>query len=150
MSFLMERKSFEWCAYRSQNQFLTTYTQLVTLSVLPAMPWVTGSPDQIPDLPLDAVGILEDSDHLRERAALVRAVLEHSQSHGGDPVVPRHMIRPELIAYWNRVGKPAQTRCRNTWQVFVSKTLSGQRRRGSSSAMFRCSCSTLTSQDGRS
>jgi hypothetical protein len=58
-----------------------------------------------PRLPLDAVGILEDSDQLRERAALVRTVLEHSQSHGGDPVVPLHMIRPELIAYWNRVGK---------------------------------------------
>jgi hypothetical protein len=87
------------------KQFLTTYTRLVTSSVLAAIPWVSGSPDQIPDLPLDAVGILEDSDHLRERAALVRAVLEHSQIHSGDPVVPLHMIRPELIAYWNRVGK---------------------------------------------
>jgi hypothetical protein len=87
------------------KQFLTIYTRLVTSSLLAAMPWVTGSPDQIPDLPLDAVGILEDSDHLRERAALVRAVLQHSQSHGGDPVVPLYMIRPELIAYLNRVGK---------------------------------------------
>jgi hypothetical protein len=74
------------------KQFLTTYTRFITSSVLAAMPWVPGSPDQIQDLPLDAVEILEDSDHLRERAALVRAVLEHSQSHGGDPVVPLHMI----------------------------------------------------------
>jgi hypothetical protein len=87
------------------KQFNTTYTRLVTSSVLAARPWVTGSPDQIPDLPLDAVGILEDSDHLHERSALVLAVLEHSKSHGGRPVVPLHIIRPELITYWNRVGK---------------------------------------------
>jgi hypothetical protein len=87
------------------KHFLATYTRVVTSSVLAAMPWVTCSPDQIPDLPLETVGILEDSDHLREHDALVRAVLEHSQSHRGDTVVPLHVIRPELIAYWNRVGK---------------------------------------------